>query len=156
MPTTEDHKEIEIYEIGYSILTSVPEEKVGEVVTKIQKAVTDQGGKLLDSEEPFKQELAYKMSKTIGARKYVANEAYVGWMKFESSPEKTPVIKAGLDQIEEVLRFLLIKAPRETAFTFEGARKAMEEAEEALNAPQEELVEDVKSIDPLVDDAVLE
>jgi ribosomal protein S6 len=155
MSTTED-QEIAVYEVGYSILTSVPEEKVGDVVTKIQKAITDEEGKLLDSEEPFKQELAYKMSKTMGARKYVANEAYIGWMKFESTPEKTPVIKANLDKIEEVLRFLLIKAPRETAFTFEGARKAKEEAEEALMNPEEVVTEDVKTADSVIDDPVLE
>ncbi|MDQ3089981.1 MAG: 30S ribosomal protein S6 [bacterium] len=129
MSITEDHKELEIYEIGYSILTSVSEDKLDDVVTKIKKAVTDVGGVLLDSESPFQQELAYPMSKTVGARKYVAEEAYIGWMKFECAPENTPNVKISLDKIEEVLRFLLIKATRETLFTYEGARLAIAEKE---------------------------
>ncbi len=129
MSITEDHKELEIYEIGYSILTSVSEDKLDDVVTKIKKAVTDVGGAPLDSEAPFQQELAYPMSKTVGARKYVAEEAYIGWMKFECAPENTPTIKTSLDKIEEVLRFLLIKATRETLFTYEGARLAIAEKE---------------------------
>ena len=142
MPITEDHKELEIYEIGYSILTSVPEDKLGDVVAKIQKAVTDEGGVLLDSELPYREKLAYQMSKTVGARKYVADEAYVGWMKFESAPSKTPTIKSSLDKIEEVLRFLLIKAPRETTFTFEAARKARAEKEAIERGDSEPVLEE--------------
>lgn len=148
MSTTEDHKELEIYEIGYSILTSVPEEKLGDVVSKIKKAVTDVGGVLLDGEEPYLEKLAYSMSKTIGARKYVADEAYIGWQKFESAPENTPSIKESLDKIDELLRFLLIKAPRETTFTFETARKARAEKEAEENEPELE--------EGIVDDGTLE
>lgn len=150
MSTTEDHKELEIYEIGYSILTSVPEDKVGDVVAKIQKAVTDEGGVLLDSELPYREQLAYQMSKTVGARKYVADEAYIGWMKFESAPEKTPTIKSAVDKIEEVLRFLLIKTTRETLFTFEAARKARADKEAAEKSIQEEVAEE-----GIVDDGIV-
>jgi ribosomal protein S6 len=150
MSITEDHKELEVYEIGYLILTSVPEDKTGDVVAKIQKAVTDQGGTLLDGELPYREKLAYQMSKTVGARKYVADEAYIGWMKFESAPEKTPSIKSSLDKIEEVLRFLLIKAPRETTFTFEAARAARAEKEAAERGEEEAVVEE-----GLVDDGIV-
>ncbi len=150
MSTTEDHKELEIYEIGYSILTSVPEDKLGDVVAKIQKAVTDEGGVLLDSELPYREKLAYQMSKTVGARKYVADEAYIGWMKFESAPVNTPTIKSSLDKIEEVLRFLLIKAPRETTFTFEAARKARAEKEAVERGETEPVLEE-----GLIDDGVV-
>jgi ribosomal protein S6 len=150
MSTTEDHKELEIYEIGYSILTSVPEDKVGDVVAKIQKAVTDEGGVLLDGELPYREKLSYQMSKTVGARKYVADEAYIGWMKFESAPSKTPTIKGAIDNIDEVLRFLLIKAPRETTFTFEAARAARAEKEAAERGEEEIVTEE-----GLVDDGVI-
>lgn len=150
MSTTEDHKELEIYEIGYSILTSVPEDKLGDVVAKIQKAVTDEGGVLLDSELPYREKLAYQMSKTVGARKYVADEAYIGWMKFESAPSKTPTIKSAIDKIEEVLRFLLIKTTRETVFTFEAARKARAEREASERGEEEVVAEE-----GLVDDGII-
>ncbi len=163
MSTTEDHKEIEVYEIGYSILTSVPEDKVGEVVSKIKKAITDNEGTTLDGEDPYLERLAYSMSKTIGARKYVADEAYIGWFKFESAPEKTPTIKEALDKIDEVLRFLLIKAPRETTFTFETARKARQESEVETAPVLEEgivddgiLPEEVKAPEVATEESVIE
>ncbi|MDO8424010.1 MAG: hypothetical protein Q7S54_00170, partial [bacterium] len=85
----------------------------------------------LDGEEPFKQELAYTMSKTVGASRYVVSDAYLGWLKFEIDGARVPAVKAGLDKINELLRFLLIKTPRETVFTFAKAKAKLEELEEA-------------------------
>ncbi len=113
---------MQIYEIGYLILPSIPEDKLSTVTDKIRKVIADGEGTEIDAEDPFKEDLAYSMSKTIGASRYVLNDAYLGWIKFEAERSSVPDIKLGLDKIEEVLRFLLIKAPRETTFTFTKAR----------------------------------
>lgn len=143
MTSTEDNSEAQVYEIGYLVLPSIAEDKLSAVVEEMKGVVEKAGGKALDGETPFKQELAYTMSKTIGASKYVANEAYMGWMKFEIAPGAAVEVKAGLDKIEELLRFLLVKAPRESSFTFEKAREALLEKareEKALaDAPEEEV-----------------
>ncbi|MDB5266859.1 MAG: Ribosomal protein [Parcubacteria group bacterium] len=144
MPITEDHQEIRdavVYEVGYLVLPSVPEENLPKVVSSIVSIIEKAGGTTLDSEDPFLEELAYSMSKVVGARKYVVDDAYIGWMKFEATPDVVEGIKNSVDKIEEVLRTLLIKVPRETSFTFEGARKARAEKEEALNNPVPEVVE---------------
>ena len=124
MSTTEDHKEATVYELGYLVLPSVTEDNLPNVVSTIVSTIEKAGGETLDSESPFLEPLAYSMSKTVGARKYVVNEAYVGWMKFEAEPLSVEKIKAGVEKIGEILRHLLIKAPRETTFTFEAAREA--------------------------------
>lgn len=115
-----------IYELGFLILPSIPEDKLTEVVDSIRKVIAKEGGTEIDAEAPFKQPLAYSMSKTIGASRYILTDAYLGWVKFEAEPEKISLIKAGIEKIEEILRFLLIKAPRETTFTFAKARTAIE------------------------------
>lgn len=164
MSTTEDHNESaerQVYEIGYLLLPSVPEENLSQVVSNIVSVIEKAGGKTLDSEDPFLEELAYSMSKTISARKYVVDEAYIGWMKFEAESGAVEAIKAGVEKMEEVLRLLLIKAPRETTFTFEAARQARAEREEALNAPEAEVAEDAeikveeKGVDPEVPEVVV-
>lgn len=124
MNKAESNNEVKVYEIGYLVLPSIPEDKLSGVVGKIRTAVEEAGGKTLDGEEPFKQELAYSMTKVVGASRYVASEAYVGWMKFELEGSKAPEVKASFDKIDELLRYLFIKAPRESAFTFEKARQA--------------------------------
>ena len=129
-----------VYEIGYLILPSIPEDKLSLVTSAIRKVITTEGGAEIDAEEPFKEPLAYTMSKTIGASRYVLSDAYLGWIKFEADRTKATAIKAGIEKIEEVLRFLLVKAPRETTFTFAKARAAMAEKKEAASGAAEEAV----------------
>ena len=161
MPITEDHKENEtqVYEIGYLVLPSVAEENIPNVVSNIKKLIEKQGGTPLDGEDPYMEPLAYPMSKVVGARKYVVNEAYIGWQKFEASPSAIDEIKRKIETAEEILRMLLIKAPRETTFTFAEAREARKaheevEAKEPEEAVAEEAVEDTSVIDTTTEKVV--
>ena len=129
-----------VYELGFLILPSIPEDKVSDIVDSIRKVITKEGGTEIDAEAPFKQDLAYSMSKTIGASHYVLTDAYLGWIKFEIERAGVLRVKAGVEKIEEILRFLLVKAPRETTFTFAKARAAVEEKEESESSPVEEAV----------------
>ena len=132
--------EMTVYELGFLILPSIPEDKVSGIVDSIRKVITKEGGTEIDAEEPFKQDLAYSMSKTIGASHYVLTDAYLGWIKFEIERAGVLRVKAGVEKIEEILRFLLVKAPRETTFTFAKAREAVEGKEESESSPVEEAV----------------
>lgn len=123
-----------VYELCYLVLPSIAEEDLSKVVDSLKAIVTKAGGAEIDGEEPIKQDLAYTMTKTVGASRYVVNEAYVGWIKFESVSDKVNDIKSAVEKMDEVLRFLIVKAPRETTFTFAEAIKAME----AKNAPEVE------------------
>ena len=152
MSTTEDHKEAIVYELGYLVLPSVPEDNIPQVVSTIVSKIEKAGAKTLDSESPFLERLAYSMSKTVGARKYVVDEAYVGWMKLEAEPSTIGLIKTEIEKIEEILRTLLIKVPLETTFTFAKAREARIAKEEALNNPPEEEV----VLEPVSSDDVVE
>ncbi|MEK7194343.1 MAG: 30S ribosomal protein S6 [Patescibacteria group bacterium] len=141
MSTTEDHKERQVYELGYLILPSVTEDSLSNVVDSIKGIMKKVGGEEIASEDPIKIDLAYTMTKSIGARKYVVNDAYIGWVKFECEPSSTGDVDGEMKKLEGVLRFLLVKAPRETTFTFAQALKAKEdkikELEEAKQAPVE-------------------
>lgn len=143
---------MQVYEIGYLILPSLAEEKLSAVVDKIKAAFAQAGGQELDGEAPFLQPLAYTMSKTVGASRYVVNEGYLGWMKFDLEPAKALEVKAELEKVDELLRFLLIKVPRETSFTFAKAKALIAEkeakekedrasSEEANSSPVESVVE---------------
>jgi ribosomal protein S6 len=132
MSTTEDRQgALEVYELGYLILPSLPEDKLPEVVSSIKEIISKEGGKEIDSEMPFLHPLAYSMSKEVGASKYVVNNAYIGWVKFEAPSSSVEALQDKVRKMNEVLRFLLIKAPRETTFTFAKMREAMEAKERA-------------------------
>lgn len=135
-PETKD--ESTVYELGYLILPSVPEDKVSGIVASIKEAISQEGGQEIDSESPFKYPLAYEMSKNIGSSHYVISDAYLGWIKFEAEPARVLAIKAKVEKIAEIVRFLLIKATRQTTFTFAKARAVTlakaEKEKEAKNA----------------------
>ncbi len=134
---------MQVYELGYLILPSIAEENIPAVEDALKAAIAKEGGKVFDGEAPFKQELSYTMGKTVGASRYVVNEAYIGWVKFEAEPEAVPQIKDGVEKMPEILRFLIIKAPKETTFTFAQARQKLEaEAEKKDNAGVEEPAEE--------------
>jgi ribosomal protein S6 len=148
MSTTVDHasfentqdKERTVYEIGYLVLPSIPEDSLDSVVSKITNAFENEGGARIDGEAPFLNPLSYEMSKQVGARKYVVREAYLGWVKFDLEPSKIETVKATLEKIEEILRFLIVKVPRETTFTFAEARAK----KAALEAPAEEVSDEAE------------
>lgn len=148
MPNTGDELgDATIYEVGYLVLPSIPEDKLSPVVDSIKEIIAKEGGKEIDGEAPFKHPLAYEMSKTIGASKYVVSEAYLGWIKFELEPSQIANVKASLEKVPEILRFLLVKASRESHFTFAKALALAREKEEAAEAqatpkaPEEAVVE---------------
>jgi ribosomal protein S6 len=132
MSTTEDHKENLVYELGYLILSSIAEENLSDVVNAIKGILSKVGAAEIASEDPIKIDLAYTMSKQIGARKYVVDDAYIGWIKFECEPACIPEVQDAVKKLDEVLRFLLIKTTRETHFTFAEAERAKEEKQKAL------------------------
>lgn len=135
MSTTEGNQGAsQVYELSYLLLPSIPEDEIQKVAAKIEKIIENHGGQKFDGEAPFLRELAYEMSKVVGASRYVVKNAYLGWTKFdlpaEASAEEglhpAEAIKAEVEKMQEVLRMLLIKTDKETKFTFASARLAKE------------------------------
>jgi len=107
--------ELQVYELGYHLLSTLPEEGLGAEVGNI-KSVIETGGGLFIGEEglPKTTRLAYEMTKVINNKKINFDTAYFGWVRFEANPESIVEINNELKKIEEILRFLLIKSVRES------------------------------------------
>lgn len=138
--------DLTVYELAYLVLPSIAEEGLGKVVENLKGIIAREGGTEIAGENPFKQELSYTMTKTVGASRYVVNDAYLGWIKFEVEPEKVLKIKADVEKMDEIVRALLVKAPRETTFTFAEARKALEAEEAEGEEETEPASEDSKAV----------
>jgi ribosomal protein S6 len=146
-------KETEIYEVGYHIMPSVPEEKLPLEVSAILSAIVSKnGGVIISSDAPAKIELAYTMAKKVGATRHKCDEAYFGWFKFEMSPDNINALKAFLDAQDNVLRFLLIKTVREN--TLVGAKLLA--AEMTASDPKEEVKAEGKAVKSPVSEAELD
>lgn len=121
---------LRVYEVGYLLLPSIPEEKVPDEVSIIKEHIARLGGVILSQEEPRMRTLAYEMVKPVGTRNERFKSAYFGWVKFESMPDGAVELKKVFDLSPSVLRFILIKTVREDTVSY-AKREEEAQAQEA-------------------------
>lgn len=143
---------LRVYEVGYLVLPSVPEEHIPEIVDRAKSVITSGNGSIISDENPKLRPLAYEMVKHVGTRNERFKTAYFGWIKFEITPEGVLEAKKAFDAMGEILRFILIKTTRETPVLPQeilDEAEALEAVDEVIPsiAPQAEID---KSIDELV------
>lgn len=145
-----------LYELGYVLISAIPEDKVASEVTKIKDAITERGCSVEASADPSLRDLAYPMSLSKEHKKTTYTAGYFGWVVFDGEPEAAVAIDDMMKKSETVLRYLLIKRPplsvNAAVRTFApgvGARKDAKKAKEDVN--EEELD---KTIEELVEEKV--
>ncbi len=113
--TKEDRQSI--YEIGYEIVASISEEKVGDEAKIIRDIVTGNGASVIAEEAPHRQPLAYTMrKKTVSGSYDKFDEAYFGWIKFEIGSDKVEIITKTVEKHPSILRSLVISTVRENTY----------------------------------------
>src|SRR3989344_390985 len=157
MTDTSEERDAQItrmYEVGYLILPSVPEENIPEKVSNIKNLVTKDGGKILSEGYPEMRELAYEMTKNVNAKNEHFESAYFGWMKFECTPSVFLEMKKSLDLMVDVLRYILIKAGKEVPVVVKSALREGGEKAEAHKG--EDATTTTAEIDKSIDELVAE
>ena len=155
-----------VYEIGFLIAPSVPEEKIPGETDAITKIVTSAGASVIAEEAPHRMKLAYEMrKKNVGGTYEKYNEAYFGWIKFEVLSDGIEAIKNSVEAHPSVLRMLLVSTVRESTYLGKRApaiaaeiflkkdssEKAVEEKKEVVAPASVEEMD--KSIDDMVKEA---
>ena len=157
--TLEKEGGVQVYELGYHIVSTVAEENLPKEVEPLKAIVLKDGGSLISLGEPKLINLAYSMTKSVADIKKKFNTAYFGWLKFETKSELMPMIKKAVDANPLVLRYLLIKTVREnTLYTpklnsVKVADKEAPKAKKSIKTDEKKAtsLEDIdKSIDELV------
>tara|TARA_Y100001935_G_C16921072_1_gene320826 strand:- start:18 stop:476 length:459 start_codon:yes stop_codon:yes gene_type:complete len=148
----------QVYEIGFHILPTVAEEKLGDEVNIIRNAIEKAEGSVISEEFPKMRELTYTMTKHIDTKKVRFDKAYFGWIKFELDVDAVATIKAMADTHENILRYLIIKTVRENTLIVKPQEDEEEKKEES---PKEEKKEEKKEsskeeIDKSIDELVIE
>lgn len=106
-----------VYEIGYLIGTSIPEETVPAEGEKIKKIVTDAGASIISDEAPRLEHLAYTMrKKTVSGAYDKFDDAYFGWVKFELASDAIEGVKKAITNLPSVIRSMVITTVRETTY----------------------------------------
>ncbi len=131
----EENASPRVYEVGYLLLPSIPEEHIPENVSRLEALVAKHGGSKIADGKPELRTLAYEMEKAVGTRNEHFTSAYFGWMKFEVDPEGVLALKSELDKDVYILRFILIKTARDAHIPPKPREMKSEIAAEAPDAP---------------------
>jgi ribosomal protein S6 len=107
--------ELQVYELGFHLLSTISEENLSKEVGNL-KAIIEKESAFFIGEEglPKTIKLAYEIDKVIDNKRISFDSAYFGWVKFEVNPKSIKAINKGLEKLESILRFLLIKSVRES------------------------------------------
>lgn len=158
----EKEKDLSVYEIGYLIASSIPEEKIPETAEAIKKIIVDAGAVVLSEEAPVHQQLAYTMRrKTVSGAYDKYDNAYFGWVKFELGSHVVEEVKKVIEIHPAILRMILITTIRENTYLGKRAVAAlnkadaipMEKADDKKVAAPATIEEMDKSIDDMVKEA---
>ncbi len=108
--------EKKVYEIGYLLVSSVPPEKVADIVTTLKSTLSKKEAVIISEENPELISLAYTMIKKIGTVNHRFDQGYFGWIKFEVSGKEIEEIKKGFEMHPDMLRLLLIITVRDNTY----------------------------------------
>lgn len=108
---------LSVYEIGYLMSPSVAEENLPSKTEELRKIIADVGASVIAEEAPHRQRLAYTVhKKTLSGSYDKYNEAYFGWIKFETGPDKIVAVKNTFENHPSVLRSLIVSTVRENTY----------------------------------------
>lgn len=156
---TKDLGDIEVYELGYHILPTVPEEDLQVEVSKIHTLISDNEGVVISESNPTLKQLAFDIDKKVDTKSLKFNKAYFGWIKFEMDRSKVLGLKNKVETLENILRFLIIKTVKENTISILKTPTYKKEKETEVVAEKDlaEKVElDEKEIDKSIDELVVD
>ncbi len=142
--TKEDGAE-RVYELGYLLVPSLPEEDLPVVFGNLKELVSSLGGIAISDEMPKMMPLAYSMVKVVANVRNKFNTAYFGWVKFTMDSGKVLELKKKLDLDPNFIRFLILKTVKENTI----AAKRFVRGDMTYKRPRVEKTGDAEVVVPI-------
>ncbi len=130
-----------VYELGIHILPTLSEADVLVEFSKIKSNIEKLEGEIISESEPRMFKLAYEIPKTIKAQKRWYETAYFGWVKFELDASKLAVFDKFVKELENTLRYIIVKTVRENTLVAKEII-ATQDDEEVIKEDIEEATEE--------------
>jgi ribosomal protein S6 len=157
-------EENKLYEIGFHLVSSIPEEKVGDEFSQLKKILESHKAEIVKEGEVNLIDLAYEMVQKINGKNYKFDKSYFGWLHFNAGADAIAEIKAELDANTNVLRYIIVKTTDDEGHS--TSKIALEEEQEegegekTEEKPKEEKTEEApvkdKKLDEEVDEVIEE
>jgi ribosomal protein S6 len=152
--------QVQVYEIGYLLVSTIPEEKVATEVASLKETLTKKGAEFIGEEAPELRTLAYTMIKKMGTSNHRFDQGYFGWFKFALPKKDIVSVKKSFEENKNMLRTLVITTIRENTYLGKKAPVAAlvtkEEEIAVVESPVDTTVSSVEEMDKTIDDMVKE
>lgn len=142
-------QEIKLYELGYHLVPFISEDQVPAKVEELKKLLSKNNSEIVKEGEPKMMDLSYEITKSLSGKNQRFNNAYFGWIKFNTTAEAIEAIKEEIDSMEDVLRSLIVKTVDDDEHS---TSKISNESEEKENSSKEDNEEAEKPKDEVVED----
>lgn len=109
----DDAGDAAVYEVGYHILSTVPENGLEKEVSSITDVLSKLNAEVVGERFPVQIELAYPIDKKINGKREEFSQSYFGWIAFSLDSSDVEKVKEALDTNENILRFLISKTSRD-------------------------------------------
>lgn len=142
--------ESRVYEVSYWLVPTIQEESLSSHADRLKAVVTGAGAEIISEEAPYLRELAYEMTRVINNENKRFTDGYFGWIKFESTPEVSVVIKNAFANDTTIIRSIVVKTVREnTVYTKRPVKKeaVKEEGEAPAETPSETVVKETVEVE---------
>lgn len=103
----------QVYELGYHIIPTVPEDSITAEAEKVAGLLKQPGIEMIGERTPAMVPLAYTIEKVTGGTKRSYDSAYFGWVAFVAPPASLVGIEQAFRANEQVLRHIIIKTSRD-------------------------------------------
>lgn len=154
----ETGEKMHVYEVGYHLLPALSDERMSEEVTALKVALDGVQAAIIAEGYPKHIHLSYTISKMVQGKRFDADQAFFGWIKFEAPVSSQKQINSYLSNRENILRFIIVKTIKENTMLSDKIQAiSKKEEDESLGVTMEKKAEPLaspeeidKSIDALV------
>lgn len=108
MANIDTNENTSVYEIGYLLAPTIPEDEVGEVEDKLHQKITDHGGDVVASQSPEMRELSYEIEVSSEGEQRQFSRGQFGWVQFTLATDSVEEVESTFIKENDVIRHLLI------------------------------------------------
>lgn len=145
-----------IYEVGFLMPPSIPEDSLKEEVLKIKELITEAGGRIILEGTPGLETLAYTIEKRAENLVMKFDEAYFSFIKFELDAEKVSALKINLDKNPNIIRYILVTITKEKEREAPRSRAPVREETTSVEEVSTPAVFSEEEIDKSIEELIAE
>lgn len=108
MAKTDTNENITIYEVGFLLAPTIPEDQVKAIETDMHEQITDAGGDIVASQSPEMRELSYEIEVKDEGEKRQFSRGQFGWVQFNLKPHQVDDVEKIFITADDVIRHLLV------------------------------------------------